>query len=144
MLRLLLLMGVHPIQLGFRTHRPRGLLCRLLPWTFDLTSPCSGVSVCKKGVRKQQTHVRPGLPERMRDTCRCLAHRACCLRVSFTVVKHHDRKQRGAERVHFSSHFSGHTPLLRESGQDLRQGRNQEAPTGAEAMECYCLLACSS
>ena len=35
-------------------------------------------------------------------------------------------------------------PHGRKSGQELKQGRNPEAGADAEAMEGYCLLACSS
>ena len=35
-----------------------------------------------------------------------------------------------------------HSPSLKKSGQELKEGSNLEAGADAEAMEEYCLLAC--
>ena len=53
-------------------------------------------------------------------------------------------KQPGKERVYWFE-LSEHCPSLKgKSGQELKQGRNLEAGAGAEAVEGWCLLACSS
>lgn len=65
-------------------------------------------------------------------------------RIPIVVIKLHNQKHFGEERVYFSSVLSGHRPSLREV-RARSQGRNLEAETKAEAMEehqgCYgCLF----
>lgn len=64
---------------------------------------------------------------------------SCILvRVSFPMIKHHDQKQLGEESVFIIIHFQVTVPHWRNLGQELKQGRNQEAGTDAEAMEgCF-------
>ena len=63
------------------------------------------------------------------------------------VMKHHDQKQLGEERVYWA--FTSTTLFIEEvrtgthMWQEPKQGRNLEAGAGAEAMEECCLLACS-
>jgi hypothetical protein len=64
---------------------------------------------------------------------------ALCLRVSIAVVKHHDQKQSGEERVYSISQLSGNTPSLREARVGT-QGRDVKAETEAEATEGCCFL----
>jgi hypothetical protein len=56
---------------------------------------------------------------------------------SIALMKHHGQEQFGEERVIACTH-SYHTSLLEGS-----QDRNLEAGAIVEAMEKYCLLACS-
>ena len=65
-----------------------------------------------------------------------------CLRITTAETKHHNQKAswggKGLRGLHF------HTIVHQwKSEQELKQGRNLEAGTGAETMEYYCLLACS-
>lgn len=63
------------------------------------------------------------------------------VRVTISVIKHHDQTQLGEEGVHFGL-FS--TALSIKSGQELKQGGNLESGTEAQALEEYCSLAYSS
>lgn len=72
------------------------------------------------------------------------------VRVSITVVKHHDQKQ-CREEMYFILKLSGDIPSVGVggNGEEWRlnaktQGRNLEVETEAETMEEYCVLACSS
>lgn len=56
------------------------------------------------------------------------------VRVTLDVMKHHDHYQE--ERVYYTNSFI----YQRQWGQGLKQGRNAEPGTEAEAMEEYCLL----
>ena len=62
--------------------------------------------------------------------------------VTIAVMKHYDQSNLGRKgfiwlHFHIVVHHS------RKSGQELKQGRNLEAGADAEAMEAFCLLACS-
>jgi hypothetical protein len=66
-----------------------------------------------------------------------------CLRVPIAVMKHHEKKQVGEERV-YSAYISTSEFIIEGSpGSNSKQGRNLEAGANAEAMEGCCLLACS-
>jgi hypothetical protein len=64
----------------------------------------------------------------------------CCLKVTTTVIKHHDQASWGGKDL-FSLHFHITIHHQRKSGQESKQGRSLEA--GAEAMKGCCLLVCS-
>jgi hypothetical protein len=65
-----------------------------------------------------------------------------CFKVSIAVIKT-NQKPLGQERVYFSLQFPITVHHCGKSQQELRQGRNLEAGTDAEAMEGgVCLLAC--
>jgi hypothetical protein len=57
------------------------------------------------------------------------------VRVSITVMKHHDLKASWGGKGLFSLYFHIHINHQRKSGQELKQGRNLEAGANAEAME---------
>lgn len=61
-------------------------------------------------------------------------------RVSIAMIKHHNQKQLRKERGDFTTQLLGHTPSLREVGQDLKAGTHPEADTDLEAVEEHCLL----
>jgi hypothetical protein len=58
------------------------------------------------------------------------------------MIKYHDQKQFGEERVAFSLQLLGHSASPREVKAGTK-GRNLETRTEAEAMEEYYLLVCS-
>ena len=63
------------------------------------------------------------------------------VRVVIATMKRHDNKLEMKEFIWLiRPHWS---PLLMESGEELKQGRNLEAGTDAEAMEGCGFLACS-
>lgn len=59
------------------------------------------------------------------------AFATCTVRAPVDGMECYDQKEFGEERVYFSSQLSGHTPSLKESGQELKQ-----------AVEEHCLLTC--
>ena len=61
-----------------------------------------------------------------------------CPKVTLAMMKHHDQKQAGEERVYSAYTFL--SPFIIEEGRD----RNMEAGTDAEAVQGCCLSACSS
>ena len=64
----------------------------------------------------------------------------CLSRVTISVMKHHDQKQLGEERVYFTHHsYNSPTKAVRV---ETHKGRNLEAGADAEAMEGCCLLPC--
>ena len=64
------------------------------------------------------------------------------LKVSAAVIKIHDQKQLGKERVYFSLQFSNYTPSLREV-RTGPQSKNLVVRTEGKTSEKCCLLACS-
>jgi hypothetical protein len=65
------------------------------------------------------------------------------LRVTIAMMKHHDQKYVGEERV-YGLHFYITVHHQRRSGQKLKQSRILEAGADSEASEGCCLLPCSS
>lgn len=67
----------------------------------------------------------------------------CLMRVLFAEIKHEDQKRLGKERIYFKLTVPHDSP----SSDEVRtgsEGRSLKAQTKAEAMEEFCLLACSS
>jgi hypothetical protein len=65
-------------------------------------------------------------------------HSVAVLGVSIAVIKHHDNKQLGVERVNFILHLRSYS--IAEGS----LGRSLEAGADAEATEERCSLACSA
>jgi hypothetical protein len=61
--------------------------------------------------------------------------------VCMAVMKHHDLEASWGGKGLVSLHF--HIAVHHQSKSGLKQGRNPEAGAVTEAMEGYCLLACS-
>ena len=68
------------------------------------------------------------------------------VRVSIAVMKHHGQKASWEGKGLFGLHFCIAVHHQRKAGQELKQNRNLEAGTEAEAMEGSCLfpMACSA
>jgi hypothetical protein len=63
-------------------------------------------------------------------------------RVSMAVMKHHGQEQLEEERVYFT--YTSTSPSIIHRSWGRNSGRNLEAGTKSEAMEEFCLLACSA
>jgi hypothetical protein len=66
-----------------------------------------------------------------------------CLRVIIAVMKHHDQSNGFGEEWVYPVYFPHHSSSSKEIRTEFKQGRNPEAGADTEAMEGYCLLACS-
>lgn len=73
----------------------------------------------------------------------CVDFSLILVRVTNAVTKHHDKRNlKGKGLFGFCIQITVHH--LRKLGQELKQGRGLEAEADAEALEGYCLLACSA
>jgi hypothetical protein len=59
-------------------------------------------------------------------------------------MKHHDRKQLGKNRAYFTHRSLVQFIIKSSEGRNLKAGQESKARAVAEAMEGFCLLACSS